>query len=256
LLSSSQVKHIHSLKQKKFREINRQFLAEGAKLVTEILEGSYPVYAVYAIHEWLKSNNSILSSKKIPFTEISEGEMERITALSSPSQVLAILEIPETTVLPLGINDLVLVLDDIKDPGNLGTIIRIADWFGIHSIICSENTVDLYNPKVIQATMGSFVRVNVDYFNIPGFLSSIDPSIKIYGTFKEGENIYSDELDSRGIIVIGSESFGISPEVDEKITHRISIPSFSLDTDKNHAESLNASIATAIVCSEFRRRRN
>jgi len=256
MLSRNQVKHIHSLKQKKFREIHRQFLAEGSKLILEIIESPYKVIAVYALADWLKSNENILLSKKVPFLEISEGEMERITALSSPSPALAIAEIPAMPILPVAaINDLVLVLDDIKDQGNLGTIIRIADWFGIETVICSENTVDLYNPKVIQATMGSVTRVRVAYFNLPEFLSSMDPAIKIYGTFPEGENIYSIPLDPKGIILIGSESTGISPEVAYKVTDKISIPSYSPATGrKDHAESLNASIAAAIVCSEFRRR--
>ncbi len=255
MLSRNQVKHIQSLKQKKFREINRQFLAEGSKLVLEILESKYKVIAVYALAGWLKGNEKILLSKKTPFTEISEGEMERITALSSPSPALAIAEIPATQILPFAaIHDLVLVLDDIKDPGNLGTIIRIADWFGIESIICSENTVDLYNPKVIQATMGSVARVRVHYFNLPEFLSTVDPAIKIYGTFPEGEIIYFMHLDPKGIIIIGNESTGISPEIASKVTDKISIPSYSPATRRDHAESLNASIAAAIVCSEFRRR--
>jgi RNA methyltransferase, TrmH family len=255
LLSNNQVKHIQSLKQKKFREIHRQFLAEGSKLVLAILESPCKIIAVYALADWLKRNEKNLLSKKISFTEISEVEMERITALSSPSQVLAIAEIPETPILPVpAFHNLVLLLDDIKDPGNLGTIIRIADWFGIESIICSENTVDLYNPKVIQATMGSVARVSVHYLNLPEYLSSLDPAIKIYGTFPEGENIYSIQLDPDGIILIGSESFGISPEVALKVTNRISIPYYSNDAGRDHAESLNASIATAIICSEFRRR--
>ena len=155
MLSRNQVKHVQSLRQKKFRDVHRQFLAEGSKLVTEILESSLKIINIYASADWLKYNENMLLSKKIPFLEISEGEMERITALSSPSPALAIAEIPAVSIPPAIINDLVLVLDDIKDPGNLGTIIRIADWFGIELIICSENTVDLYNPKVIQATMGS-----------------------------------------------------------------------------------------------------
>ena len=202
MLSRNQVKHIHSLKQKKVREIHRKFLAEGSKLALEIVESHYKVIAIYALADWLQRNGNILLSKEIPFTEISEGEMERITALSSPSPVLAIAEIPATTIFPVAsIHDLLLVLDDIKDPGNLGTIIRIADWFGIESIICSENTVDLYNPKVIQATMGSVVRVRVYYFNLPEFLSSVDPAIKIYGTFlKEKISIPSSWI-QRGLFL-------------------------------------------------------
>jgi len=255
LLSGNQVKHINSLKQKKFREIHHQFLAEGSKLVLDILESPYKVLAVYALAGWLKRNENLLLSKKVPFTEIREGEMDKITALSTPSPALAITEIPATPPLPVLVNDLILALDDIRDPGNLGTIIRIADWFGIESIVCSENTVDLYNPKVIQATMGSVTRIRVNYCNLPEFLSSLDPAINIYGTFPEGENIYSARLDPKGVILIGSESSGISPEVVSKVTDRISIPSYTAAAGRDHAESLNASIATAIVCSEFRRRK-
>jgi TrmH family RNA methyltransferase len=256
MLSRNQVKHIQSLKQKKFREIHRQFLAEGSKLAIEIVESSIPVISVYALAGWLKQHEILLHKKDIPFTVISETEMERITTLSSPSPALVIAGIPETPAIPASaINDLVLVLDEIKDPGNLGTIIRIADWFGIGSVICSENTVDLYNPKVIQATMGSVTRVSVTYCNLVDFLSSVDPSLRIYGTFPEGENIYSIHPDPQGIIIIGSESSGISPGVVSRVTDKISIPSFSTGAGRSHAESLNASIATAIVCSEFRRRK-
>jgi TrmH family RNA methyltransferase len=201
-------------------------------------------------------NESILLSKKIPFQEISEGEMERITALSSPSLALAIAEIPIMPIPPAVINDLVLVLDDIKDPGNLGTIIRISDWFGIESVICSENTVDLYNPKVIQATMGSMLRVKVTYANLPEFLTSVAPMIKIYGSFPKGENIYSVSLEQKSIILIGSESSGISREVVSKVTDKISIPSFVKASGAGDlSESLNASVAAGIICSEFRRRK-
>lgn len=255
LLSGNQLKHVHSLKQKKFREIHRQFLAEGSKLVKEILESPFRVISVYAMAEWLKSNENSLLSKNIPFLEVSEKEMARITALSSPSPVLAIAEIPEQTI-PDNITGLVLALDDIRDPGNLGTIIRIADWFGIASVICSENTVDLYNPKVIQATMGSIFRVKVASVNLTEFLSSLPADTKIYGTFTRGENIYSARLDAKGIILIGNESSGISPGLTEKVTDRICIPSHAgSGSHGDHAESLNASIAAAIICSEFRRRK-
>jgi TrmH family RNA methyltransferase len=254
MLSRNQVKHIQSLKQKKFREIHRQFLAEGSKLVLEILESKYPVSAVYALSGWLTGNENRLVSKGIPFTEISEGEMERITALSAPGPVLAVAGIPEPVAPPASIDDLILVLDDIKDPGNLGTILRIADWFGIGSVICSDTTVDLYNPKVVQSSMGSLARVSVMYTDLPAFLSSVDPPTRIYGTFPGGENIYTRPLDPTGIVVIGSESEGISPAVVTLITDRISIPPYPKATGHSHAESLNASVASAIVCAEFRRR--
>jgi RNA methyltransferase, TrmH family len=256
MLSRNQIKHIHSLKQKKFREVHCQFVAEGAKLVGEILESDYIVVGVYALPGWLHDKEGILVSGNIPFVEITEIEMERITALSSPSPVLAVAGIPSDAGAPFTLpDDLLLVLDDIRDPGNLGTIIRIADWFGIRTVICSETTVDLYNPKVIQASMGSVTRVKLRYCNLPGFLAAVDPSVKIYGTFPEGENLYSMTLDPKGIVLIGSESTGISPEVVSLVTDKISIPSYSRSLGGNHAESLNASIATAIVCSEFRRRR-
>ena len=204
MLSGNQLKHINSLKQKKFREIHHQFLAEGSKLVKESLESQYKIINVYAIADWLRQNEDILLSKQISFQEVSLGEMERMTALSSPSPALAVAEIPEMISLPAKIQDLVLVLDDIRDPGNLGTIIRIADWFAIKTIICSEHTVDLYNPKVIQATMGSAFRVNVSYADLNKFLNSLPPGIKIYGTFAQGESIYSTPLEKRGIIIIGS----------------------------------------------------
>ena len=256
MLSRNQVKFIHSLNQKKFREIHHQFLAEGSKLILEMLGSSYKLESLYASEEWLNQNMGLLLLKKIPFTEISESEMERITSLSSPSPVLAVAEIPEDQVNIGKLSGLVLVLDDIKDPGNLGTIIRIADWFGIRHIICSETTVDLYNPKVIQSTMGSFTRLSIIYLKIPDFLSTLDPGTRIYGTFPEGENIYTKPLASEGIIIIGSESAGISHEVVNLVTDKISIPSFPTAGGTVHAESLNASVATAIICSEFRRRTN
>ena len=256
MLSRNQVKHIRSLKQKKFREIHHQFLAEGSKLVSELLESSFKVINIYALTDWLKHNESQVLSKEVTFLEVSGEEMERISALSSPSPALAIAEIPIMPTPPTVINDLVLILDDIKDPGNLGTIIRIADWFGIESVICSGNTVDLYNPKVIQATMGSILRVRVTYANLSDFLSSLDPTIKVYGSFPKGENVYSIKLESKGIIIIGSESSGISPEIISNVTDKISIPSFAKASGvRDHAESLNASIAAAIICSEFRRRK-
>ena len=256
MLSRNDIKHIQSLRQKKFRDLHRQFVAEGSKLVLEIAEGPFRVINVYALGGWLEKHELVLREKKILFTEVTEEEMERITALSSPAPSLALAEIPEANCLPVPpVHELVLALDDIRDPGNLGTIIRIADWFGIRCVVCSEQTVDLFNPKVIQATMGSVARVRVDYCNLPDFLSSMDAITKIYGTFPEGENIYHKQLEPEGIILIGNESSGISEEVASHVTDRISIPSWSPgDRRDDHAESLNASVATAIVCAEFRRR--
>jgi RNA methyltransferase, TrmH family len=257
MLSRNDITYIRSLKQKKFRDHHRRFVAEGSKLALEILESPFVISGVYALPEWLREHEAFLDQKKLPFREVSEGEMERITQLSTPGPVLVVAEIPEKEVTPVSAHDdLVLVLDDIRDPGNLGTIIRIADWFGIRSVVCSEQTVDLYNPKVIQATMGSVARVSVDYCSLPEFLSALGPSVKIYGTFPEGENIYEKQLESKGIILIGNESDGISAEASRHVTDRISIPFYPSPGEKTgRAESLNASIATAVVCAEFRRKR-
>ena len=257
MLSKNQIKRIQSLRLKKFREIQNQFLIEGSKLVVDVLESRYRVSDIFATGEWIRKQIPAGISAEIPLTEVTENEMARITALSSPSPVLAIVTIPVSSPVPAPTNEaLTLVLDDIRDPGNLGTIIRIADWFGISHIVCSENSVELYNPKVIQSTMGSFARVNVQNVKLPEFFSGIDPSVRVYGTFPEGNSIYSAELLTGGIIVIGSESTGISEKTASFVTDKISIPSYDEGKGrKEHAESLNASVATAIVCSEFRRRK-
>jgi RNA methyltransferase, TrmH family len=253
MLSGNQVKYINSLKQKKYREIHRQFIAEGSKLVTELAASAYHISAVYATPEWISGHPGFARECKIIPNEVSASDLGRITALSSPAPVLAVVDIPEST--PPTLRGLILMLDDIRDPGNLGTIIRIADWFGIGQVICSETTVDLYNPKVIQSTMGSISRVSVTYAGLVDFLSGIPAGTSVYGTFLSGDNIYSSPLEQEGIIIIGNEAEGISIAVEKFITNRLFIPSFpGHGIRSGSAESLNASIATAIVCSEFRRR--
>jgi RNA methyltransferase, TrmH family len=265
MLSQSQVKHISSLKVKKFREEYNQFIAEGHKLVMDLAGSDYKIAGIYASAGWIVANLALVREKNIPVFETLPREMERISALSTPSQVLAVVGIPRSLAPPaLGMGrgeDLILALDDIRDPGNLGTIIRVADWFGIDTVLCSENCADIYNPKVVQATMGSITRVKVVNCNLVEFLStpsgSTTPSgyskgIPVYGTFLEGEPVFSQKLSDHGIIVIGNESRGISPELVPFITHKLFIPSFG-SSAAGKAESLNASIATAIICSEFRR---
>jgi RNA methyltransferase, TrmH family len=253
----SRIKYIHSLKLKKFRELHQQFIAEGSKLVTELINSYYHISELYATREWLLENEKLIPAGKFPIAEITESELGRITALSTSSAVLAIVDIPtDDSALPEFSEGLTLFLDDIRDPGNLGTIVRIADWFGIGQVICSENTVDLYNPKTVQATMGSVARVKVSYADLASTLAAIVPGTKIYGTFLEGENIYSKNLDQKGIIIIGNESQGISDEVAQFVTDRLFIPEFQKQNNfSGTAESLNAAIAAAIVCSEFRRRK-
>jgi RNA methyltransferase, TrmH family len=258
MLSRNQVKYVNSLKLKKQREKQKQFIAEGSKLVLDLLDSDYEVCDIFATGEWIDSHVSTLQSKKIFPTSVTEEELSRITALTTPGPVLAVLSIPERVIKPgSSAGKLILALDEIRDPGNLGTIIRIADWFGISAVICSETTVDFYNPKVVQATMGSIARVPVHYTNLEIFLSGMPASLKIYGSFLDGENIYSTELEKEGIIVIGNESKGISASVAKFVTRKLHIPSFSAVSGAcTHAESLNASVATAVLCSEFKRRTN
>jgi RNA methyltransferase, TrmH family len=175
MLSRNEIKQIRSLHQKKFREIHRQFIAEGSKLVLDLISGFHNIHAVYAGSRWIRENGHMAAQREIPVIEVSETEMKRITALTEPSPVLAVAMIPETSSLPDCREGLTLVIDEIKDPGNLGTIIRIADWFGISQLICSESTVDLYNPKVIQATMGSISRIRVYYASLKHFLAALSP---------------------------------------------------------------------------------
>ncbi len=254
MLSKNQVKFIRSLHLKKFRDSERCFLAEGSTLVLDLVSSRFPVENIYAIAPWIAENSGAISARPIPLKEITLKEMEQITALSSPSPVLAIAKMAESVVPPgIGEKELVLMLDDIRDPGNLGTILRIADWFGIGQVICSENSVDLYNPKTVQSTMGSIARVSVTETSLESFLENIHGEIPVYGTFLDGKNIYEEKLSPNGIIVIGNESRGISTSIEKHISHRLHIPSFSKSL-AGHAESLNASVATAIVCSEFRRR--
>jgi TrmH family RNA methyltransferase len=257
MLSRNQVKYIRSLHLKKYREIHGEFIAEGSRLVSDLLESGFKVRQILAEEEWIRDHRDLLAGKTwITITAITGDEMKKITLLSSPGPVLAVVSIPGPISPGTGPEEeLILMLDGIRDPGNFGTILRIADWFGIRQVICSEDCVELYNPKTVQATMGSLARVTVWYRDLPGYLSRLKPGVPIYGTFPEGENIYAKTLKDHGIVVIGSESAGISPGVKERITDRISIPFFAPAGDrKGHAESLNASMAAAIVCSEFRRR--
>lgn len=250
MLSTNQIKHIKSLQQKKFRQIHKEFVAEGPKIVRELINSKFNTKTVYCTHSMLQHFNRSASDS---FTVISNKELYRISGSKTPSGILAIFEIPESGRFnPENINDLVLVLDAIQDPGNMGTIIRTADWFGIENIVCSQDTVEAYNPKVVQASMGSIARVNIYYQNLIELLKCNDKKPKVYGTLLDGENIYSKNLEKVSYLVIGNESKGISKEIQELITDRIKIPGYS-SGKSTEAESLNASIAAALVCAEFRR---
>lgn len=256
MLSKNQIKFVNSLKQKKYREEHNLFIAEGAKIVPELLNSKIKVKQVFATSDFFRKHKINDQTERF---EIKETELERISALMTPNEALALCEIPLFELDAASLADkLTLVLDEIKDPGNLGTIIRIADWYGIENIICSTASADVFNPKVVQATMGSIARIKVHYTDLADFFKIKAPGLKlpVFGALLEGENIYTKQLSSKGFIVIGNESKGISAEVQEFITDKISIPSFShFNSSNGEAESLNAAIASAVICSEFRRSR-
>ena len=253
-ISKNQVKFIRQLEQKKFRRREGLFVAEGTKVVGDLLV-HYQPRSLFATDKWLKDHSSTISHFSSAITEVTDEELRRLSFLQHPQQVLALFPIPSMAAAncPLSIvHQLSIALDGIQDPGNLGTIIRIADWFGIEQIFCSDDTVDSWNPKVVQATMGSIARVNIIYINLSEFLDTLPADFPVYGTLLDGDNIYTQPLTPHGLIVMGNEGNGISPEIRQKVNRRLLIPSYRTD---DTAESLNVAIATAITCAEFRRRR-
>ena len=252
MISKAQIKHISSLKLLKFRKATGEFVVEGEKMVRELIVSNYKVNALYALPAWLDTNQKLIRERELNAEKVSPKELERISSFKSPNQVLATAQIPGNAN-KITFDDLILVLDDLRDPGNLGTIIRTADWFGIKTIVCSNDTVDMYNPKVLQSSMGSFLRVNVFYEDLNVFIKKVKGTgIKVYGTFLNGASIYSKKLNQKGLIIIGNESKGISPDIEKLVDQKISIPSLAQNSI-SQAESLNASVATAIICAEFRR---
>ncbi len=246
-LSKNRIKYIRSLEQKKNRKADKVFLAEGPKLVGDLL-GHFSCQFLLATSEWL-SRNQPLSVTDV--TEVSEEELSRASLLKTPQQVLAVFRQPdEKTDVSVISRSLCLALDDVQDPGNLGTIIRLADWFGIEHIFCSPNTVDIYNPKTVQATMGGIARVRLHYTPLPELIRSLK-DIPVYGTFLDGENMYGQSLSKNGLIVMGNEGNGIGKEVKSLINRKLYIPNYP--ASRESAESLNVAIATAVVCAEFRR---
>lgn len=238
MVSKNQIKLITSLNQKKFRNQHQLFIAEGKKVIEEFLSANYNLHSLYTTQDKLFP----IDESKI--TLISESELQKISVLKTPNLALALFEIPENKVLKA--EGLVVCLDAIRDPGNLGTIIRLCDWFGVKQLICSETTVDVYNPKVIQATMGSISRVEVVYCDLNSYLK--DATTPIFGTFMDGKSIYKTDFPKEGIIVMGNEANGISPEIEKIITDKITIPRFGT---LQKTESLNVATATSIVLSEW-----
>lgn len=252
MLSHNQIKHINSLKIKKFRQQHGTFIVEGEKGVEELLLGTLKPVKVFALREWLYINEPELHSRNIEYQEITSDELKKISELVSPNQVLALAQIPNPARIdPSRFEGLALALDGIRDPGNMGTMIRTADWFGIRQVICSPDSVDIFNSKVVQSTMGSIGRVQVYYTDLSGFLKALSPATPIYGALLQGPPLTGKSFDKPGIVLIGSESHGISEQLIPYVNHPVHIPRFRTDEPQNQAESLNASVANGIICYEI-----
>lgn len=236
MVTKNQIKRILSLQQKKYRKQYGLFFAEGQKIIGELLNSDFVLEELFVTENIFKE----IPNRNI----ISQSELKKISALTTANNSLAVFRIPkERNIKDDG---LIVALDSVRDPGNFGTIIRLCDWFGVQHIVCSEDTVDLYNPKVVQATMGSIARVNVLYANLKEFLSTT--KLPTFGTFMDGENIYKIDLPQKGIVVLGNEANGISEDIKKLVTKKIAVPRFG-----NPTESLNVATTAAIVLSEFKR---
>lgn len=249
MLTKNQIKFIQSLGRKKGRSESGCFLAEGNKLVEDML-GFFVCRILVATREWLAGHGDVGALQTV---EVSREELARVSQLTTPQDVLAVYEMP---VCRMDEDDLVgelsLVLDAVQDPGNVGTIVRIADWMGIRRVICSPETADVYGPKVVQATMGALARVSVHYVSLVPFLERMRGRLEVYGTFLDGTNMYDVPLACNGLIIMGNEGRGISPALEPYVTSRLYIPNYPPGSDV--CESLNVAVATAITCAEFRRR--
>ena len=255
MLSKNKIKFLHSLELKKNRDAQQSFVAEGPKIVHDILSRHKDQLSVIAAtEEWFAQEYQLMDGLQYERIVVSADELTKVSFLCHPQQVFAVFRkfvemTPEE--LPSLADKLTLVLDGVQDPGNLGTIIRIADWFGIEDIVCSMDTVDVYNPKVVQATMGSIARVRVEYRELESFFDSLPATVPVYGTLLEGENIYNVPHSDNGIIVMGNEGKGISQPIRKRISKALRIPNYP--ENRETADSLNVAVATAIICSEFRR---
>ena len=245
MLSKSQISFVNALHQKKARKESSLFIAEGIKSVTEFLQSDYTVDTIFCTSAATSKMSKL--SRKIKLLEITESELRKISTLTNPQDALALIRIPEKTTINAESfkGSFALVLDGVQDPGNLGTIIRTADWFGFSSVICSNDTVEAYNPKVVQATMGSLSRIQVYYTDLVPFLEK--NTLPVYGALLDGESIYKTDFGKEGFVVLGNEGNGISEKIINQVSKAVTIPRYG------NAESLNVAISAAIFCSEIKR---
>lgn len=255
MISKNRIKSLHALELKKNRRETGEFIGEGPKLTADLLN-VFPCTYLAATAEWTNAHRSVIGElhrQGVPTDLVTDDELQRASLLQHPQEVIAVFRQPayDMDVATIGKSRLLIALDGVQDPGNLGTIVRIADWFGIEDIFCSPLTADIYNPKSVQATMGSLARVRVHYLDLVKLMERLPDDVPVYGTFLDGHNMYKEALTPNGVIVMGNEGKGITPELRQKITRRLFIPNYPLGRDT--AESLNVAVATAVICAEFRR---
>ncbi|MDO6526410.1 RNA methyltransferase [Motilimonas sp. 1_MG-2023] len=243
MITKNQIKLINSLAQKKYRKQHGLFIVQGEKNVVELFASNFEIHQVFATESFLDKYQAHLTTTH--FVAATSEELAKAGTFSSNNTAIALVKTRQLALPDNNLNELVLALDGVSDPGNLGTLIRLADWYGIKQIVASEDCADVYNPKVISATMGSFCRINVVNTDLVAYLSQ--QTVPIYGAFLEGENIHQAALSQQGVILLGSESHGIRGSVSNLVSHKITIPSFGL------AESLNVAMAGAIILDNFKR---
>ena len=246
MITKAEIKLITSLRHKKYRDEEQLFVVEGEKMMEELVNSHFTIQKLY-------TTAAPQAAFAFSVEQIGETEMKKVSALKTSSSFLAVVHQPAISdAAPIPLDDLVLAIDDVQDPGNLGTIIRLADWFGIRHLVCSLHTVDCYNPKVVQASMGAIFRTKISYLDLPAFIAQVATKAPVYGTFLDGINIYETSLAPKAVLVMGNESTGISEAVARQISSRLLIPSFP--RNRKGSESLNVAVSTAIACAEFRRR--
>ncbi len=248
MLSKNQSKLLRSLQRKKNRQEQGLFLVEGGKIVSELLRSGWPLHSLYVSDDFAAAQAGQLEHCQVPVTRCAAEELTAAGTLVSNRDAIAIARIPESVEPIAGAGQWVLALDRINDPGNLGTLLRIADWYGITQLVCSADTVDLYNPKVINASMGSFLRVGVAHLDLEGWLADLPESVSVLGAYLEGDSVHELQPGLQGgVLLMGSEARGIAADLERFVTHRVTIPAFGA------AESLNVAVATAVICDNLRR---